>query len=659
MILTKLTLHNFGIYAGRHEIDITPKPDRPIILIGALNGSGKTTLLEGIQFALFGKFAKFLGKNKTAYLDFLTNSVNRRNLQDSASVSVSFITKRRGRQQQFEVVRTWSLKTHGASADTVQVFKNGELDLELSERWPELSETFFPSQLSDLFFFDGERIESLAQPARCSELIRTGLNSLLGLDLVTDLSKTLQTLDRRLKVEGVSEEHKEKILRLNEKVSVLTDQQQNLDHEMSEILARLGDLQSHLETLRAQLKQQGGDLYEQRDLLVQRQNELLSLVSSKRSELTELASSNLPLTLLEGMVKQLEALARNGLTLDQKEVVQDALSSFSSSVISELSGRSEFTESQVEFLRKIHSTLMEIQKDDDSRPEINFSKESIFRARTEGTHNRSIALKQLLELGKFQTELDQIDRQLLAVPDAVKLEPLFIEIKSTEDDIRSHETKRDGLQDQIERVKRDLESSTKQFNTASDEVRKNEADEKQLTKMHEQLVRGREVLAKFEEKIRNKHIANLEKLIREGFEILLRKKSFVSSISICPDTFMLTIKIVGEGAVPASKLSAGERQLLAVAVLWALAQASGRKLPTVIDTPLGRLDSSHRKSFVQNYFPYAGEQVILLSTDEEIVGSYHRSLKKHTSHQYLIEYDDRKQSSEIVKGYFEYSKEVA
>lgn len=659
MILTKLTLHNFGIYAGRHEIDLTPKQDRPIILIGALNGSGKTTLLEGIQFALFGKLAKFLGKNKSAYIEFLTNSVNRRNAQDSASVSVEFITKRRGKHQLFEVVRTWTLKTHGASADSVQVFKNGELDLELSERWSELSETFFPSQLSDLFFFDGERIESLAQPARCSELIRTGLNSLLGLDLVSDLAKTLQTLDRKLKVAGVSEEHKEKIIRLNAKVNVLTEQQQNLEQEMVDILASLGDLQVNLESSRTQLRQQGGDLYEKRDLLIQRQNELLTIISSKRIELTELAASNLPLTMLEGMLKQLETLAKKGLTNDQKEVVNEALTSFGKNVINELSGRTGFSSEQVEILENIHATLIQIQSTDDSRPEINFSKESIRSVRNEGTLNRTNGLRSILELGKFHTELDQIERQLLAVPDAVKLEPLFVEIKKYEDGIRSQESKRNGLQDQIERIKRDLDSTSKQFEMASSEVRKNEADEMQIKRMHQQLIRGKEVLTKFEEKIRNKHITNLEKLICESFEVLLRKKSFVDSISICPNSFMLTIKIIGEGDVPASKLSAGERQLLAVAVLWALAKASGRKLPTVIDTPLGRLDSIHRKSFVQNYFPFAGDQVILLSTDEEIVGSYHRSLKKHTSHQYLIEYDDKKQSSEIIKGYFEPTKEAA
>jgi DNA sulfur modification protein DndD len=193
----------------------------------------------------------------------------------------------------------------------------------------------------------------------------------------------------------------------------------------------------------------------------------------------------------------------------------------------------------------------------------------------------------------------------------------------------------------------------------SDELRKHEANVIQLAKMKERLSTGREVLGLFEEKIRNKHIRTLEIYIKDGFESLLRKRSFINSIVICPNTFQLTINIVGEGFVPASKLSAGERQLLAVAVLWALARASGRKLPTVIDTPLGRLDSSHRKSFVMNYFPNAGEQVILLSTDEEIVGNYHQSLKKYLSHEYLIEYDEDKQSSSINSGYFQTFKEAA
>jgi len=659
MILTKLTLHNFGIYAGRHEIDLEPKEGKPLILIGALNGSGKTTLLEAIQFALFGKLAKFLGKNKSAYMEFLMNSINRRNRQNSASVSVEFSTSRRGKKLKYEVVRTWSTKNNGSPHDEVQVFLNGNLDADLSERWIELSETFFPSQLSDLFFFDGERIESLAQPARCSELIRTGLNSLLGLDLVTDLSKTLVTLERRLKIEGVSEADREKVTRLETKISTLKEHQTMLQTELQQVLERDAELKVHLELIRNQLKQQGGDLYTQRDLLVQRQNELLKEIDAKRAAMVALSSSVLPLGLIEPLLKEAEALSMSGLTASQKEVVKEALSNFSTNVLTELAKRKNLNNDQIELIKSVHSALLDINADSDSLPEINLSREAIFRNRTDCAVQKATGLKMVLELGKFRSELDQIEKNLLAVPDAEKLEPLFIDIKGTEDNCRKTEFNRQSLEDQIQKVQRELDLLQKQFDNAADELKKHQANEVQLSMMKARLNSGREVLNLFEGRIRNKHISTLEKLIKECFESLLRKRSFIDTISISPETFQLTINIVGEGFVPASKLSAGERQLLAVAVLWALAQASGRKLPTVIDTPLGRLDSIHRKTFVQNYFPNAGEQVILLSTDEEIVGAYHQSLKKHVSHQYLIQYDETEQSSSISTGYFQPAKEAA
>jgi len=404
---------------------------------------------------------------------------------------------------------------------------------------------------------------------------------------------------------------------------------------------------------------QGGDLYTQRDLLVQRQNELLIAVTAKRSEMIELTASVLPLALLDGLMKEAETLTMSGLTSSQKEVVKDALDSFSKNVVTELSIRQNFNEDQIELIKLVHSALLSVNTDESNLPDINLSREVIFRNRTECTIQKANGLKMILELGKFQSELDQIERNLLAVPEREKLEPLFIEIKHTEDEARNIESTQKSLYDQINRVQRETDMHTKQFDNVSDELRKQEANVIQLAKMKERLSTGREVLGLFEEKIRNKHIRTLEIYIKDGFESLLRKRSFINSIVICPNTFKLTINIVGEGFVPASKLSAGERQLLAVAVLWALARASGRKLPTVIDTPLGRLDSSHRKSFVMNYFPNAGEQVILLSTDEEIVGNYHQSLKKYLSHEYLIEYDEEKQSSSINSGYFQTFKEAA
>jgi DNA sulfur modification protein DndD len=84
-----------------------------------------------------------------------------------------------------------------------------------------------------------------------------------------------------------------------------------------------------------------------------------------------------------------------------------------------------------------------------------------------------------------------------------------------------------------------------------------------------------------------------------------------------------------------------------------LARASGRPIPTVIDTPLGRLDSSHRQHLVERYFPTASHQVILLSTDEEIVGNYHQTLKPAVARHYLLAHDEALGSTNIEQGYFE------
>ncbi len=659
MILTRITFHNFGIYAGRHQIDIAPKADRPIILFGAMNGSGKTTLLEGIQFGFFGKGAKFLGRGKAAYLDFLRNSINRRTLDGSASVGIEFTTRKRGRTQKYEVIRTWSLKGPSAGEDDVQVFKNGELDEELSQRWDELSETFFPSQLSDLFFFDGERIEELAEPSRCSELIKTGLNSLLGLDLVTDLIKTLTTLDRRLKLVVIDKKEQQQLERLVDKQDILAEQETSLLTDLAFATDTIRELDTCLESLRFELSQQGGELYTRREELRAKQAELTVKLSEKRADLMEIAAGGLPLVLVGSILSDLESYAREGLTSGQREAACEAIKSFSAVILSEVRSRGCFSEVQQRLLEDLHLSHLTTELSSGDRRDYSVSLQALATAKSEQRIQRSNSTKALLELNKLLIELDQTERLLSAVPEGDKLAPLLAEIMDKEALLSAKSLEADSLRAQLERIERDQETINAQIDLLSEKEREYNSEYRRLKMMRCQLLRGKDVLHRFEEQIRNKHLAQLETLVYRGFQTLLRKKAFVKSISIDHDTYQLKLYIEGEGVVPASKLSAGERQVLAVAVLWALSQKSGKQLPTVIDTPLGRLDSKHRKDFVELYFPNAADQVILLSTDEEIVGRYHRSLKRHISHEYLIEYNDKKQSSTVSKGYFDSYKEAA
>ena len=105
---------------------------------------------------------------------------------------------------------------------------------------------------------------------------------------------------------------------------------------------------------------------------------------------------------------------------------------------------------------------------------------------------------------------------------------------------------------------------------------------------------------------------------------------------------------------PKHRLSAGEKQLLAISFLWGLARVSGRNLPIAIDTPLGRLDSSHRSNLVERYFPTASHQVILLSTDTEITEEHVKKLRTQDviAREYLLRYSSTDKGTTIENGYF-------
>jgi len=123
-------------------------------------------------------------------------------------------------------------------------------------------------------------------------------------------------------------------------------------------------------------------------------------------------------------------------------------------------------------------------------------------------------------------------------------------------------------------------------------------------------------------------------------------------LKIDPATFRLELTGGDGKPLPFDRLSAGERQLLATSLLWGLAKASGRPLPTIIDTPLGRLDSSHRRHLLDRYFPVASHQVILLSTDEEVDEASLARLKPHIGRSYSLIFDEQNQSTNIKPGYF-------
>jgi DNA sulfur modification protein DndD len=217
------------------------------------------------------------------------------------------------------------------------------------------------------------------------------------------------------------------------------------------------------------------------------------------------------------------------------------------------------------------------------------------------------------------------------------------------------QTKKGAFEKQIE-VSR--ENAKRSLRDAMESLRRlRDLDQKYSKSMsHDQGIElaanTRAMLSDFAELTKQRKLAILEQEFIKSFSKLARKDDMDILAKICPKTFNVTLFDKNGKDINKKKLSAGEKQIYAIAMLEALGRTSGRNLPIIIDTPLGRLDSKHRTKLVKNYFPTASHQVLILSTDTEIDEGFYRDLSPEISHAFSVDYDSSEGNSTFNEGYF-------
>ncbi|MBR1285376.1 DNA sulfur modification protein DndD [Bradyrhizobium sp. AUGA SZCCT0177] len=656
MIFNELKLHNFGVYKGLHALDLTPTSTaKPIVLIGALNGSGKTTIIEALHLALYGRQGMPAGKRANSFESYLRSAIHKDvDPSEGASVGLRFAMQEEGHPVEYELVRTWSEKS-GKVREDFEVYRNGKSDKALSELWSDHVQELLPPRIAPLFFFDGEKIEELADLKKAPELVREAIKSLLGLDIVGQLESDLLILERRKFASVAPHIDQKKLKELEHQLTDLESRRSSTLGEIAQARAQVAEQLAERERAAALFRDAGGDLFNQHEALRSEQVTLEAEYKSTLTELRQLATGVLPLALVGPLLKraiiQSEAELNYGSADQRHQTIEE---------------RDQFVEQlirrELKDLGPAEIVIEALRKDRASRKPIATS--SIYLGTTAQTHSamRLIegseipsaldkARERLIAVAGKEKELSGTQRKLAAVPDRDTVQGLT-------DAISVATAKSQSAQSTLERQEKELaefdrevslvQRSLKQLIEERVSVHNENADAERIIK-YSKFVRG--ALEQFGDRVVKHHIRRIEALVEEALENLFRKTNLIAKVTIDPKTFEITLRGSDEQLIPAELLSAGERQLLATALLWALAQAAGRQIPTAIDTPLGRLDSVHRHKLVESYFPRASHQVILLSTDEEISGVYYKALMPAISHSYTLKYDDETRSSHVENGY--------
>lgn len=656
MILDTIILENFGAYYGRQEANLKPDEGKPIILFGGMNGGGKTTLLDALQLAFYGPKARLSNRNRRGYRDYLRESINRNSDPgEGAGITVHFRRTMEGETRRFELQRYWRVGIKGIE-ETVRVLRDGLLDDVFTDHWDETIEAYLPSSIAHLFFFDGEQIKDLAEGGHAAEILGTAIHSLLGLDLVDRLETDLKVFERRKKAEGLDPETTLKLTQARGELEEIDHQQEKVAMDEGVLVNEAGQLGKVLRTKEELFRVEGGDLYLRRKEL---SDEFVTLTAKKtkiETDFRELVAGPLPLLLVENLLAEVEDLVRHESEVRRARVLLEALETRDNTVLSTLKSI-KLGKDSVHALEKVLKEDRRERAILAEEPLILDAEENLAPhiAHLRGTilpNAEQQAREYTASLAALEEKIARIEGELERVPTADRIALIQRELEQAR---TLHQTKiaeLDAMRIRKQTLQRQREIAESRLDKLGDYDMDTRFTEDDRVRMLKHSQRVRETLTRFRAKVVQRHTTSMETLMFESFRNLLRKKDLIKGLTINPETFEAILTGKDGQPLPFDRLSAGERQLLATSLLWGLARASGRPIPTVIDTPLGRLDSSHRHYLVERYFPCASHQVLLLSTDEEIVGPYYDALKPYITRTYLLDHDEESGQTNLKKGYF-------
>lgn len=658
MKLTKLVITDFGPYRGRNEFTLSTSQDSPIILFGGENGAGKTTLFRGIQICLHGRSALGRRVSEADYKDHVKGKLHEYpdGSADEASIRLEFEYAYMGEVDHYSVERSW--RDRGQSiVENLEVRRNGKLPSDLDkDQWEDFLKELIPPGVSQLFFFDGEKVQELATAIEDDESFEDSLFSLLGLDLVDRLDADLSIYrSRKLDesgLEGISKEINE----LQEEKAELENRRVELRDKKTDKEERLAELESEIDSKEADIAQEGGAYAEKREELKERRAELNANIGNLEEDISEIVTGAYPFALAPDLCRSVVERLKEESEKQEKIAARERLDSELDDALNSnvLEGMEVPDDKAQEIKSRLQSEIQSKFKVDDGESKLlhQFSESQ----RREMYSVVDEALNEVPEKlgdksGQLESrvrELQDIESQLGRAPEEEDISPLIEDLNEL---IKEKETLKSDVEE-IEEELRKLETRTSRLGNQIDN-KLDQKDEEETVSERAELASGvQNVLDDYREELAREKLRKLENVLSERYLALSNKSDFYEGVEVDEDALNIGVKTKHGNHKPQSELSAGERQIFATALLWAMAEISGRPLPFIVDTPLGRLDKAHRENLVENFFPKAAHQVLVFSTDTEIDDEYYGQLNDDVTQAYHLNYNQEEGYTTVSQGYF-------
>ena len=660
MIFNALQLRNYGLFRNT-RLDLRPTRGsdgvlRNIVLIGGKNGSGKTTILEAVRLCLYGQRSRGLRVRRKDYEQFLRAKIHRAHNGAAsptvASVALDFDHIHAGKKRCFKVERKWH-DTGRSVNEHLSFACEGQDDLEFNQKhWEEFLAELVPPGLSQLFFFDGEKIQALANDESGDFELFDSMKALLGLDLTDRLQADLAVYLRRQSEQTEDASSGERVVEFQEQLAAANQEVRRLHQERAQFEARLGGIEKGIRRTEGRIAAEGGSFARLREELLSRRTTAEVTRDRVEEQIRGLASDLLPFSLIPDRCRALSRSLRAELAQHERRAaaryLEERLSEASEAVVGAIAPNDEELAQRIKVV--LRSRLL--PQDEATKAIHPIGTELVGRLLNGievATEEVPVTVEEFAsKLADASQELALVQRSLDRAPRDDVLQPMLSELAELH-------TKRTEMRAEADRLEEAIRSGCAEETRLQ---RKLERERLRLAESEGTEVRTRltvnvqRAVADFAVNLRCLKIDELRRHFRRCFDTLCRKDDLLQEVAVDPETFKVTFSDGVGRTLDKAELSAGEKQIYAIAMLWALALASRRPLPFLIDTPLGRLDSDHRANLVREYFPFVSHQVVILSTDTEIDEVYFQDLLPYLSKAYHLRFNEESGDTQVADGYF-------
>jgi DNA sulfur modification protein DndD len=680
MFIKEIKLNNFRIYKGENTIYLLPIDDKNVIVISGKNGFGKTTFLMSLVWCLYGKQMEKVDdlyekeiRDKGNYTKYISESLNRKAKEDGEnefSVSVTFCDVKIPDITCSEVTikRTYNIIT--STSDKVEVLIDGyqnELIEDLSKTNQQGEEIFIrdfilPIEIAKFFFFDAEKIVSLAEvnSTQQRQQLSKAYSEVLGIQKYEDLKANLEEKQDDYRKRSAKPEEKGQLNLLQVLINNDQDKIDDINNQIDDIKEKRNTLDKEAEEIQRKLIREGDKMsLDELNSLKDEQAKLNQEILTKQESLKELFDI-IPFALAgETMANVLEQL-NNEKTLSEQKFKREDVSEKIERIQADIENAKlksdlcfdrntlkikDFYEEQIKVLIKkyFYADIVELPES--------------FKILHDFSNSQTNEFSQLVNTIRhsFKDKFSQLNTEYLYIKnqlDSINRKLRDAENKAEDEYISSLREKKSAIESSIIRNDNEIEALNRKIgellnelkaNRQKQEILRKKIDESstysQKEKKTKQLItRLQNFIAQFKDEKKK----SLEAKMLQALNILLHKKNFIKRVDVDINSTGDDIDIVlynqNNKIIDKSSLSMGERQMYASALLSSLVDESEIEFPVFIDSPMQKFDEQHAENIIRHFYPNVSKQVVIFPLiNKELTEKEYDILLPNISRAYLID----------------------